>query len=157
MDREYASIDRNGVWVEETVPDGVHLIGSKWVYKRKMNSAGIVIKFKARVVAQGFTQVEGLDFDDAYSPVSSLASLRVLLAIAAAEKLFSVPDGCRYRFFERYPQRNNLHEVSTWVQAPNSDCHRASVSSLAVRSQAITSGLVDAAEHIPSINRLQAP
>jgi hypothetical protein len=88
LDSEYASIKRHQVWLEVTVPEGCNLIGSKVVFKRKMNSSGIVVKFKARVVAQGFSQVEGEDFDDTYSPVSRLSSLRALLAIVSAEGLF---------------------------------------------------------------------
>ena len=84
LDREYASIKRNHVWDEVTVPEGCNLIGSKVVFKRKMNNAGVVVKFKARVVAQGFFQVEEEDFDDTYSLISRLASLRALLAIVSA-------------------------------------------------------------------------
>ena len=88
LDREYASIKRNHIWDEVTVPEGWNLIGSKVVFKRKMNAAGVVVKLKARVVAQGFSQVEGEDFDDTYSPVSRLASLRALLSIVSAKNLF---------------------------------------------------------------------
>ena len=88
LDSEYESIRRNGVWEEVIVPPGCNVAGSKLVFKRKMNSAGIVVKFKARVVAQGFSQVEGEDFDDTYSPVSRLTCLGALLAIVSAEGLF---------------------------------------------------------------------
>lgn len=88
LDSEYDSIKRNQVWLEVTVPEGSNVIGSKVIFKRKMNSAGVVVKFKAPVIAQGFSQVEGEDFDDTYRPVSRLSSLRALLAIVSGESLF---------------------------------------------------------------------
>lgn len=87
IERELDSVEKTGTWLEVHVPEGVNLVGSKWVFRRKINSAGIVVKYKARVVAQGFTQVEGEDYDDTYSPVARLTSLRMLLAIVAADGL----------------------------------------------------------------------
>jgi hypothetical protein len=63
------------------------LVDSKWVFKTKLNERGEVIKYKARIVARGFTQEYGVDYFDTYSPVARLTSLRTLLTIVAAQDL----------------------------------------------------------------------
>jgi hypothetical protein len=64
-------------------PANKKVVGSKWVYCEKRGPDGKIQKYKARVVAQGFTQVEGVDFDETFAPVAKLSSLRAILAIAA--------------------------------------------------------------------------
>ena len=60
--------------------DCKNVIGTKWVFKNKQDSNGIVIRNKARLVAQGFSQVEGVDFGDTFAPVARLESIHVLFA-----------------------------------------------------------------------------
>ena len=73
----------NGVW--ELVPrlKGVNVIGTKWIFKNKSNEHGTVIRNKSRLIAQGYTQVEGVDFDETFAPVARLESIRILLTIAS--------------------------------------------------------------------------
>ena len=59
------------------------MIDSKWVLRIKKNSAGEIDKYKARLVARGFTQIYGIDYYETYAPVARLASFRIILAIAA--------------------------------------------------------------------------
>ena len=59
------------------------MIGTKWIFKNKFDEHGTVIKNKSRLVAQGYTQVEGVDFDETFVPVARLESIRILLAIAS--------------------------------------------------------------------------
>ena len=59
------------------------MIGIKWIFKNKSDEHGTVIKNKSRLVAQGYTQVEGIDFDETFAPVARLESIRILLAIAS--------------------------------------------------------------------------
>jgi hypothetical protein len=72
---------RHGIWSE--LPNGRKPIGSKWVFKKKLNAVGQVKKFKARLVAKGYSQVEGVNFGDIFSPVAKLTSIRVLMSLAA--------------------------------------------------------------------------
>jgi hypothetical protein len=58
------------------------VIGTKWVFRNKQDEHGVVTRNKARLVAQGFTQVEGLDFGETYAPVATLESIRILTAYA---------------------------------------------------------------------------
>ena len=63
------------------------IIGSKWVFKRKINKQGIVERFKARLCAKGFSQIEGLDYNETYAPVMRYKSLRIILALAAIKDM----------------------------------------------------------------------
>jgi hypothetical protein len=64
-------------------PPGTNIVGSRWVYKLKLDSAGRVLKYKAQLVAKGFTQTEGLNYEATFAPVARLDSLRFALAIGA--------------------------------------------------------------------------
>ena len=59
------------------------MIGTKWIFNNKFNEHGTIIRNKSRLVAQGYTQVEGVDFDEIFAPVARLESIRILLAIAS--------------------------------------------------------------------------
>ena len=69
----------------ELVPrlKGVNVIGTKWIFKNKSDEHGTIIRNKSRLVAQGYIQVEGVDFDETFAPVARLKSIRILLAIAS--------------------------------------------------------------------------
>lgn len=83
MDREVASIEETGTWVEEDAPTGSNIVGCKWVYKTKRDASGNVLKYKARIVATGYSQIQGIDYDETSSPVARLTSLRVMLTLVA--------------------------------------------------------------------------
>jgi hypothetical protein len=84
MEEEMASLDKNEAWDLVELPTGRNPIGSKWVFKKKLNVEGKVEKYKARLVAKGYSQVEGIDFGEIFSPVSKLTSIRLLLSVIAA-------------------------------------------------------------------------
>ncbi|GJY23119.1 putative ribonuclease H-like domain-containing protein [Tanacetum coccineum] len=67
------------VWTLVDLPNGKRHIGTKWVFRNKKDERGIVIKNKARLVAQGYTQEEGIDCDEVFSPVARIEAIRILL------------------------------------------------------------------------------
>ena len=84
MQEELNNFKRNDVWTLMKRPDHCrNVIGTKWVFKNKQDEHGIVIRNKARLVAQGYSQVEGVDFGETFAPVARLESIRILLAFAA--------------------------------------------------------------------------
>jgi len=87
MQTEVNTLVRKGTWTEATLPHGRKPISTKWVFKQKRDTNGSVVKFKARLVARGFSQVAGVDFEDTFAPVSRLSSLRIILAHAATHDL----------------------------------------------------------------------
>jgi hypothetical protein len=78
------SLKKNDTWDLVSFPDGRKKIGSKWVFERKTNEASCVDKFKALMVAKGYSQVEGIDFNEIFSHVSKLTSIRVLMSLSTA-------------------------------------------------------------------------
>jgi hypothetical protein len=82
MQQEMETVERNRTWELTDLPASHRGITLKWVFKLKKDEAGAVIKHKARLVARGFVQQEGVDFDDAFAPVAQTESIR-LLALAA--------------------------------------------------------------------------
>ncbi|GKB61545.1 putative ribonuclease H-like domain-containing protein [Tanacetum coccineum] len=71
------------VWTLVDLPNGKRAIGTKWVYRNKKDERGIVIKNKARLVAQGYTQEEGIDYDEVFAPVARIEAIRLFLAYAS--------------------------------------------------------------------------
>jgi hypothetical protein len=80
---ELRTLEEAGTWELVDPPSGANIVGSKWVFRVKKDAAGHVVRFKARLVAQGFSQVPGVDYFDTFAPVAKLASIRTVLAMAA--------------------------------------------------------------------------
>ncbi|GKD64897.1 putative ribonuclease H-like domain-containing protein, partial [Tanacetum coccineum] len=71
------------VWTLMDLLNGKRAIGTKWVFRNKKDERGIVIKNKARLVAQGYTQEEGIDYDEGFAPVARIEAIRLFLAFAS--------------------------------------------------------------------------
>ncbi|CAM8903115.1 unnamed protein product [Rhodiola kirilowii] len=86
MQKEIIALEANDTWVLTELPEGKTLVDCKWVYKLKFKPDGTLERYKARFVASGFTQVEGLDYHDTFAPVAKMTTVRCLLAVAAAKQ-----------------------------------------------------------------------
>ena len=82
MHEELNQFVRNDVWELAPRLEGVHVIGTKWIFKNKTDEDGEIIRNKSRLVVQGYTKVEGVDFDESFTPVARLESIRILMSIA---------------------------------------------------------------------------
>ena len=76
MDAEIADIERNQTWVLEPLPDGVRAIGSKWVFANKTDGSGALTRRRAQLVAKGFSQRIGIDYNETFASVASYKTFR---------------------------------------------------------------------------------
>ena len=74
--------------VNKPNPKKHNIIGTKWIFHNKQDVNGIVVRNKAHLFAQGYTQVEGIDFGETYAPVACLEAIRILLAYANYNDIF---------------------------------------------------------------------
>ncbi|GJT97456.1 putative ribonuclease H-like domain-containing protein [Tanacetum coccineum] len=83
MQEELLQFKLQDVWVLCDLPDGKRVIGTKWVFRNKRDERGTIIKNKARLVAQGYRQEEGVDYDEVFAPVARIEAIRLFLAFAS--------------------------------------------------------------------------
>eukprot|EP00253_Pinus_taeda_P027516 PITA_27516 len=83
MQEEYSSIMKNDVWEVVPRPEDKSVVTSRWLYKVKHAAYGSIEKFKARFMARGFCQVEGVDYEETFAPVARYTSIRSIILIAA--------------------------------------------------------------------------
>ena len=83
MEDEMKSMNANKIWDLEIIPKWAKTVGCKWVYKTKLNSQENIERDKARLMAKGFTQREGIDYNETFSPVSYKDSFRIIMALVA--------------------------------------------------------------------------
>ena len=80
---ELKSLADAHTWEVVERPHGMNVVGCKWVFKIKWNAVGEIDKYKAQLVAKGYSQVQGVDYDNTYAPITHLSSLCTILAITA--------------------------------------------------------------------------
>ncbi|GJS46247.1 putative ribonuclease H-like domain-containing protein [Tanacetum coccineum] len=83
MQEEMQQFKFQNVWVLVDLPEGKYAIGTKWILKNKRDARGIVVRNKARLVAQGHRQEEGIDYDEVFAPVARIEAIRLFLAFAS--------------------------------------------------------------------------
>ena len=100
MHEELNNFTRNQVWDLVERPKNYNIIGTKWIFRNEQNEDGMVVRNKARLVAQGFTQVECLDFGETFAPVARLEAIRILLAYACSHNIKLYQMDVKNAFFE---------------------------------------------------------
>jgi hypothetical protein len=112
IDFEVGQLLTNNTWEEKTPPPGVNLISSKWVFTLKFFPDGSLERFKARLVARGFTQQYGVDYTETFAPTVRMATLRTFFEIVACENL-----ECRQYDIKNAFTESNLNE-ELWMKVP---------------------------------------
>ncbi|KAK1558510.1 hypothetical protein Q3G72_003173 [Acer saccharum] len=86
MQEELNQFERNEVWTLVPRPKTTNVIGTKWIFRNKSDEDGNIVRNKARLVAQGYSQIEGIDFEETFAPIARLESIRLLLSISCVHK-----------------------------------------------------------------------
>src|ERR1044072_7075151 len=89
-----------GIWSKK--PTGVHVIGTKWVFRNKLNEKGEVIRNKARLVAQGYSQQEGIDYTETFAPVARLEAIRLLISFSVNHNIILYQMDVKSAFLNGY-------------------------------------------------------
>ena len=110
MMEEYQCIMKNDVWEIVSRPDGKSVVTSRWLYKIKHGADGSIEKYKARFVAKGFSQKEGVDYDETFAPVARYTSIRSIIAIASTM-------GCKlHRMDSKTTFLNGIIEEQVYIE-----------------------------------------
>ena len=83
MEEELVEFERNKVWRLVPRPLDRQIIGTRWVFRNKLDDSGAVSRNKACLVAQGYNQQEGIDYDETFAPVACLEAIRLLIAFTS--------------------------------------------------------------------------
>lgn len=78
------SIEKNITWLLVDLPKGFKAIGLKWVFKIKRNAYGSISKYKARLIAKGYVQIHGINYDEVFAPVACVETIRLVIALVAS-------------------------------------------------------------------------
>lgn len=116
---ELDNMARRGVWTVVELPPNCRAVGTVWVFKTKLKPDGELLKHKARLCAQGFSQIAGLDFNETYAPTGSKAGLRLLLAIAAALDLDIESMDAIAAFLNGIPDEEIYLKIPEGLSIPN--------------------------------------
>lgn len=87
MNEEIATLKKNVTWDLVPFPEGQTPVGYKWVFKKKMGPNGSIEKHKEKFVTKGYSQVEGIDYGEIFSPIAKLTSIQFLLSLATTYDL----------------------------------------------------------------------
>jgi len=115
IEEEIDSLTQRKTWKGVELPEGEKCIGSKWVFKVKTDADGGITRYKARLVAQGFAQRRGTDYNKTYSPVANFSVIRLLLAFSRTPMVHKT---CRRqkRLFVWKITRGHIHEIADLIR-----------------------------------------
>ena len=115
MQAELNQFERNQVWELVPKPNGATIIGTRWVFRNKENEDGKVVTNKSRIVAKGYFQEAGIDFEESFAPVARFEAIRIMCAYACYKnfKLFQMD--VKSAFFEWIHKGGSICGTAAWI------------------------------------------
>eukprot|EP00253_Pinus_taeda_P001740 PITA_01740 len=113
MNEELEQIEKNNTWEFVSRPHDKNIIGTKWIFKNKLNENGEVIRNKARLLCKGYAQQEGIDFEETFAPVARLEAIRMFLALSSFQKFKVYQMDVKSAFF------NGDLEEEVYIEQPD--------------------------------------
>src|SRR3984957_3632939 len=117
MDEELEKIEKNNTWELVPRPKDKNVIGTKWVFKNKLNENGEVIRNKARLVCKGYAQQEGIDFEETFAPVARLEVIRMFLSLSSFQNFKVFQMDVKFSFL------NGDLEEEVYIEQPDGLIH----------------------------------
>ncbi|GKD79438.1 retrovirus-related pol polyprotein from transposon TNT 1-94 [Tanacetum coccineum] len=121
MQEEIYEFQRLKVWELVSCPDSVFLIKLKWIYKVKTYEFGGVLKNKARLVAQGFKQEEGINFEESFAPVARIEAIRIFVANATHKNMTIYQMDVKTAFLKWRAQRRGAVDPTLFIRHARND------------------------------------
>ncbi|KAL0361000.1 UNVERIFIED_CONTAM: Retrovirus-related Pol polyprotein from transposon TNT 1-94 [Sesamum radiatum] len=118
MSAELQALETNHMWELVPLPSGKMAIGCRWVFKLKLKADGSVDRHKVRLVSKGYNQVEGIDYNESFSPVAKAITVRLFLALAAAFDWHIYQFDVNNAFFHGYLDEEIFMEALEGYQVP---------------------------------------
>lgn len=122
---ELKMLEEAGTWKLVDRPANMNVIGSKWVFKCKRDASGRVVRYKARLVAQGFTQVKGVDYLNTYTPIAKFALLQTILTLSNCMNLKLHQVNIKGAYFNSELTDEEciyMHQPPDFPYTPSGDC-----------------------------------
>lgn len=120
MDEEIKALMHNNTWTLVDPPAGANIVSCKWVYKTKRNLDGSVKKYKARLVARGFSQKYGTDYDEVFAPVVRHTTFRVFLTVAGMKGMHTRNNDANSAFLNGILENDiYMHQPQGYVDSKN--------------------------------------
>ncbi|GJX39581.1 putative ribonuclease H-like domain-containing protein [Tanacetum coccineum] len=116
MQEELLQFEIQKVWILVDLPFGKKAIGTKWVYRNKKDERGVVVRNKARLVAQGHRQEEGIDYDEVFAPVARIEAIRIFLAFASYMGFIVYQMDVKSAFLYGKLMRSSLWATSSFLE-----------------------------------------
>ena len=118
MTEEYESIMQNDVWEIVSRPEGKSIVTSKWIFKIKHSTDRSIEKYKARIMARGFSQREGVDYDETFAHVAHFTTIRTIIALASAMRWRLYQMDAKIAFLNGEIEKEVYVEQPKWFASP---------------------------------------
>nr|XP_018622536.1 uncharacterized mitochondrial protein AtMg00820-like [Nicotiana tomentosiformis] len=118
MQEEINTLHQNKTWTLVPKAPSMNIVGSRWVFKTKLKDDGSIDRYKSKLVAKGYSELEGVDFEETFSRVVKVTIIRVVLSVAGSRH-WSIVGSLQYLTLTRPDIAHAVNLASQFMQSPN--------------------------------------